>query len=59
MERKCDGIRNVTGVRNATGEKKGPMALSFPPCPFTLPEYKTARAPRAQFCSIEIKKAIL
>ena len=29
--------------RTATGEKKGPMALSFPRAPFTLPEYKTAR----------------
>jgi len=42
------------------GEKKGPMALSFPPWPpYSLPEYKTARAAARAVLQHRNKKAII
>jgi len=54
-------IRTIRTVRTATGEKKGPMALSFPPLPpiLSLNIKLRVRGPaHAQFCSIEIKRLL-
>ncbi len=52
----CTGSIKIHRIKykTATGEKKGPTALSFPPRSFTLPEYNTARARHAQCCRIYI-----
>ena len=41
------------------GKERTNGPLFSPRAPFTLPEYKTARARHAQFCSIEIKRLLL